>query len=266
MHLQTHTEKTASTKKTVCRARAAGGYRPLSRTASGVSLHRRKARVRKCSTNENPSALGAFKYNLRMPGQVWDQETGTFYNWNRDYDPQLGRYVQSDPIGMGGGINTYGYVRANPVKLIDWDGLQIETPGDPVPGRFGGGNGESVIECGQRIARDVGQRARGWNFDSKADGTPWNAMLHCVWNCEMVKSCGAGFAALSGSAHELYDGNRKKPRSSFPIFDEPKESAWDLRNNQQGRECGVDCMKPGSTLSCYQCCDQKRLNNNLNFR
>jgi RHS repeat-associated protein len=73
--------------------------------------------------NENPSALGNFKYNLRMPGQVWDQETGTFYNYFRDYDPSLGRYVQSDPIGLLGGLNTYGYVRQDPLRRIDSLGL-----------------------------------------------------------------------------------------------------------------------------------------------
>jgi RHS repeat-associated protein len=69
--------------------------------------------------NENPSALGAFTYNLRMPGQYFDQETGSFYNWMRDYDPSLGRYVQSDPIGLEGGINTFVYARANPLMYTD---------------------------------------------------------------------------------------------------------------------------------------------------
>jgi RHS repeat-associated protein len=74
--------------------------------------------------NENPSALGNFKYNLRMPGQYFDQETGTFYNYFRDYDPALGRYIESDPIGLGGGVNTYSYVRASPLMYIDPYGLQ----------------------------------------------------------------------------------------------------------------------------------------------
>ncbi|UUZ53339.1 hypothetical protein LP419_31395 [Massilia sp. H-1] len=60
--------------------------------------------------NENPSAAGQFKLNLRMPGQYFDSTTNLFYNYFRDYDPQLGRYIQSDPIGLAGGINTYAYV------------------------------------------------------------------------------------------------------------------------------------------------------------
>jgi len=68
---------------------------------------------------ENPSGLGNFEFNLRFPGQYRDAETGLHYNYFRDYDPQTGRYVQSDPIGLLGGINTYLYVRGDPVRKRD---------------------------------------------------------------------------------------------------------------------------------------------------
>ncbi|MEC5218793.1 RHS repeat-associated protein [Actimicrobium sp. GrIS 1.19] len=67
----------------------------------------------------NPASLGAFAYNPRFPGQLYDSESGLHYNYFRDYDPQQGRYVESDPIGLAGGINTYAYVGGNPVSLID---------------------------------------------------------------------------------------------------------------------------------------------------
>ncbi|WP_437884324.1 RHS repeat-associated core domain-containing protein [Pseudomonas sp. LRF_L74] len=60
---------------------------------------------------------------LRFPGQLYDGTTGLYYNYFRDYDPQTGRYVESDPIGLSGGTNTYGYVNSNPVNYTDNLGL-----------------------------------------------------------------------------------------------------------------------------------------------
>lgn len=76
--------------------------------------------------NENPGGFGAFQFNLRFPGQYFDSETGTHYNRFRDYDPSIGRYVESDPIGLHGGINTYGYVKGSPLRYVDPDGLKIQ--------------------------------------------------------------------------------------------------------------------------------------------
>jgi RHS repeat-associated protein len=73
--------------------------------------------------NQNPSGLGTFAYNLRFPGQYYQAETGLNQNWMRDYDPLVGRYVESDPIGLASGVNTYGYVGANPISFFDLLGL-----------------------------------------------------------------------------------------------------------------------------------------------
>jgi RHS repeat-associated protein len=76
-------------------------------------------------TEPNDEVSGTkFSYNLRFPGQYYDEETGLHYNWHRDYDAQTGRYIQSDPIGLAGGINSYGYASNNSLKYIDFHGLK----------------------------------------------------------------------------------------------------------------------------------------------
>jgi RHS repeat-associated protein len=61
--------------------------------------------------------------NLRLPGQYFDAETGLNYNYFRDYEPGTGRYVESDPVGLKGGVSTYSYVASQPTGRIDRWGL-----------------------------------------------------------------------------------------------------------------------------------------------
>jgi RHS repeat-associated protein len=91
------------------------------------------------TANDNPSGLGVFTLDLRFPGQIAMPESGLYQNYFRDYDYQTGRYVQSDPIGVAGGINTYVYVKANPLASVDPSGLQIAAGA-----RIGGAIGTAV--------------------------------------------------------------------------------------------------------------------------
>lgn len=78
-----------------------------------------KASVDSASTVEN---------NLRFPGQYYDNETGLHYNFHRYYDPQTGRYLRTDPIGLKGGRNYYVYTGSDPINLIDFDGNYFRRP------------------------------------------------------------------------------------------------------------------------------------------
>ena len=78
--------------------------------------------------NQNPQGAGNFNYDLRFPGQISGNWNSTYQNDHRDYDPQVGRYVESDPIGLHGGINTYAYVDSDPEETTDRFGLF--SPGD----------------------------------------------------------------------------------------------------------------------------------------
>lgn len=73
--------------------------------------------------NGDPVVTGGFSYSLRFPGQFYDARARLHYNYFRDYDPRTGRYIESDPIGLAGGINTYGYVLQNPIIYTDVSGL-----------------------------------------------------------------------------------------------------------------------------------------------
>lgn len=90
------------------------------------------------AANASPGGAGTFAHNLRLPGQVFDGEVGLHLNYMRDYDPAVGRYVESDPIGLDGGLNTYAYVVDDPINLIDPVGLM---------GFGGGGRATHPLPC-----------------------------------------------------------------------------------------------------------------------
>lgn len=66
-------------------------------------------------------------FNLGFPGQYYDAESGFYYNQNRYYDPNSGRYLESDPVGLNGGLNPYIYASGDPAGIIDFRGLEGAT-------------------------------------------------------------------------------------------------------------------------------------------
>jgi RHS repeat-associated protein len=120
--------------------------------------------------------------NQRFPGQYYDAESGLHYNYHRYYDPETGRYITSDPIGLDGGLNTYGYVGGNPIKHFDPNGLWSLTiqaytgPGGAINISYFDG----TLEVTGRIGVGLGI---GIEYDPLAEPSPH------------AKSCGNGYIA-----------------------------------------------------------------------
>jgi len=101
---------------------------------------------------------------LRFPGQYFDEETGLHQNWWRTYDPQTGRYVRSDSIGLNGGSNTYNYTFNNPLRYMDPTGEIVPIVIGAIVLKVAGGavigaGTETLIQAGSQLATDGQIRA-----------------------------------------------------------------------------------------------------------
>lgn len=139
--------------------------------------------------DQNPTAFGNFQFRQRFPGQSFDSETGNFQNWNRDYDPRTGRYVQPDPIGLAGGVNAYSYVVGDPVSYSDLEGLRPR-----------GGN--SYQRRQQQREEQAAERARLEKyFKDKAQQDAWmRSMQETEHRWERY---GDGFGAITGGGEAI---------------------------------------------------------------
>ena len=121
---------------------------------TNTAPRRAKRRLTRGTQKRKSLSLRKSVIGKRFPGQYRDSETGLHYNYFRDYDPSTGRYVESDPIGLSGGLNTYLYAKANPVRLIDPRGLEVY----PVPPESGSSEppNYSICEHYSRICKSEG--------------------------------------------------------------------------------------------------------------
>jgi len=142
--------------------------------------------------------------NIGFPGQYYDAETGLWYNGFRDYDAGIARYVQSDPIGLAGGSNTYAYVRGNPINLIDPLGLEGVGSFNNGGHRLSWEEGTSLttlhtIDVVIGILQGRASDMQAHNFIGG------DKFYHCLAMCEAATGglMAASIAATAGVAREL---------------------------------------------------------------
>src|SRR5262249_13052661 len=115
-----------------------------------------------------------------LPGQYFDKETNLHYNMARDYDPAIGRYIQSDPIGLDGGINTYAYVDSNPLGVSDPYGLN-----PLLLGPFLGPIVQAVITATTAVGLVSGSVSL-WNFQQQAQANQTLTSLYIAQRAACV--------------------------------------------------------------------------------
>lgn len=157
-------------------------------------------------------------YNLRFPGQYFDAETSKHYNYNRDYDPVTGRYIQSDPIGLDGGLNTYSYVSNNPLTLKDAKGLsQYDGTGCWYLPIFLGPE-SSWVEAFSKTTEHTARNSLNWcpNIEPKSGIDDW----------------GYSWGPDSGLAADCYHGGWKGWRT-YRSNDDGSQCTYDTSGNLQ---------------------------------
>jgi RHS repeat-associated protein len=145
-------------------------------------------------------------------GHYYDTETGAYYNYFRDLDPRIGRYVESDPIGLDGGPNTYGYVSNGPLNASDPFGLDPvgQTIGQAVGlwgGRFVGGAIGSAIEPGGGTALGA---ILGGAIGSRAGGAIGSAIGNiCLTQNNQPNDCESLYREIDRLVNQLQRRDRQ---------------------------------------------------------
>jgi len=169
---------------------------------------------------------GTITLNLRFPGQYYDAESGLHYNYFRDYEAGTGRYVESDPIGLKGGISTYGYVYGDPLRLSDPLGLKARACCRRIPGigLFGkshhcyieierGGTNVSYGLVGGKFSGEpfaTGNIYIENPFDEGGECGPWNDGCdtdECVVSAAHSYANPSDYNYLNGSNSNSFAGN-----------------------------------------------------------
>ncbi|MBX9399792.1 DUF6531 domain-containing protein [Lysobacter sp. BMK333-48F3] len=149
--------------------------------------------------NQDPDQDGAmFAFDLRFPGQKYDAAAALNYNYFRDYDAALGRYVQSDPVGLLGGVSTFVYVGGNPLAWVDSLGLAK----DKTEMRWSYCSAEQELQCQRRCAprKLISCRVRAIKATSIVGGTPVKGWVNKELSCNCEEPCSGGACPVDVNA------------------------------------------------------------------
>jgi len=162
----------------------------------------------------------AVKFDLRYPGQVFDEETGLNYNLNRYYDQASGRYIQADPIGLDGGWNRFGYVGQNPMSFVDPRGLKMypdEFIG-PLPGNGYHKSQMTKTRCGLVPPSPP-------SVDISHNLSVAKGQINPLWFKNMVKNKGPWDYKQHGSIYQDFGNFQLRSDWQIPGFLPPDASA-----------------------------------------
>jgi RHS repeat-associated protein len=171
-----------------------------------------------------------YDYQKRLfTGREWIGEIGIYDYRNRVYSPELGRFLQTDPIRFeAGDVNLYRYVGNSPIDWVDEQGLQGGRPRQRSPRRnkSPGITGGSLVHAGIL-----------WYYVKK--GLIPEKLGHCQAHCEMAKEFGQDFSKWAGDTKEDWD---RWSKTGGPDHD------GDEAANKKGRACASD------PCGCMYCC------------
>jgi len=171
--------------------------------------------------NENPAGLGTFEFPLRFPGQYADKETNVHYNYFRDYDPGIGRYAQSDPIGLAGGLNTYLYGNGAPLRYVDPTGqaAQVLIVGGAV--LIVGAAISMSSPAGRKAIKSITQKIQ--DLCKPDDEDPCDKQQR-----EEEEDCWRDYGSVWGAGHFSYRGcmERARIRGDLCRRGQPQPPPW----------------------------------------
>lgn len=149
------------------------------------------------SPNQDPDQDGsAFVMDMRFPGQHFDAASGLIYNYFRDYDAGVGRYTQSDPIGLLGGVSTFAYVAGGPVNWTDTLGLAK----NKTEFRWSECSAQQRRQCEVQCAprKLISCKVRSMNATEITGSSPFQGWKNLQLSCNCEESCSTGNCATAG--------------------------------------------------------------------